>query len=70
MLRMLGQHFVKTGILTPQDSHALTRLMKYREKADYNPSYAFTRQDFDELLTAAQALNAKINRYLEEQGSS
>jgi hypothetical protein len=69
MLRLLGQHFVKTGILTPQDSHVLTRLMKYREEADYNPSYTFTRQDFDELLIAAQTLYAKINRHLEKEGS-
>ena len=65
MLRLLGQHFVKTGLLTPQDSHVLTRLMKYREEADYNPSYAFTKEDFDELLLAAEALHAKITQLIE-----
>jgi hypothetical protein len=68
-LRLLGQHFVKTGILTPQDSHVLTRLMKYREEADYNPSYAFTKQDFDELHLAAVALSAKIKRHLGEENA-
>ena len=26
-----------------------SRLMKYREEADYNPSYMFTREDYIEL---------------------
>jgi hypothetical protein len=68
LLRLLGQHFVKTNILTPQDSHVLSRLMKYREEADYNPSVLFTKEEFDELLVDAGKLNDKITQYLKGQG--
>lgn len=68
LLRLLGQHFVKTGTLTTRDSHIVSRLMKYREEADYNPSYSFTKEDYDELLVDTQGLHDKIVRYLNEQG--
>jgi hypothetical protein len=42
--------------------------MKYREEADYNPSYSFTKEDYDELLVDTQGLHDKIVRYLNEQG--
>ena len=34
-LRLLSLHFTKPGILDAQTSHIFTRLMKYREEADY-----------------------------------
>src|SRR3972149_9694761 len=34
-LRLLGLHFVKKGIFSPSDSHIFSKLMKYREEADY-----------------------------------
>lgn len=46
LLRLIGMHFVKTGTLSPQDSHILTRLQKYRSEADYNAAYAFTPDDY------------------------
>lgn len=45
-LRLFGLHFVKSGIFEPADSHIFSRLMKYREEADYNPLYIFTHEDF------------------------
>jgi hypothetical protein len=34
-LRLLSLHFTKPGILDAETSHTFTRLMKYREEADY-----------------------------------
>ncbi|MCZ6775196.1 MAG: HEPN domain-containing protein, partial [Ignavibacteria bacterium] len=68
MLRLVALHFVKTGILTPKDSHVLTRLMKYREEADYNPSYLFNERDFTELKTESAELFDKIHKYLKKIG--
>ena len=34
-LRLLSLHFTKPGILDAQTSHIFTRLVKYREEADY-----------------------------------
>lgn len=42
-LRLFSLHFVKEGIFEPKASHIFSKLMKYREEADYNPSYVFTR---------------------------
>jgi hypothetical protein len=44
-LRQLSLHFVKPGRLAADASHLFSRLMKYREEADYNPSYVFTGDD-------------------------
>ncbi len=37
-LRLFGLHFVKEGPFEPKTSHTFSKLMKYREEADYNPS--------------------------------
>jgi len=42
-LRLLSLHFVKEGILSNKMSHIFSKLMKFREEADYNPSYVFTK---------------------------
>lgn len=63
-LRVFGLHFVKEGIFMPRDSHIFSRLMKYREEADYNPSYTFTKEDFIEFKKEAEDLSSKIKAYL------
>jgi len=67
-LRLLGLHFIKDGIFEPKSSHIFAKLMKYREEADYNPSYIFTREDFVEFKKEAEELSNKIRAYLKEKG--
>ncbi|MCI2424482.1 HEPN domain-containing protein [Candidatus Acetothermia bacterium] len=67
-LRFFGFHFVKEGAFEPADSHIFSRLMKYREEADYNPSYIFTKEDFVEFKKEAEELSNKIKGYLKEKG--
>ncbi len=43
-LRLFGLHFVKPGAFEAKDSHIFSKLMKFREEADYNPSYTFHRK--------------------------
>jgi hypothetical protein len=38
-LRLFGLRFVKPGAFEAKDSHIFSKLMKFREEADYNPSY-------------------------------
>ncbi|MGC8931209.1 MAG: HEPN domain-containing protein [Dictyoglomus sp.] len=45
-LRLLSLHFIKEGIFEPEIAHIFSRLMKYREEADYNPFYVFSKEDF------------------------
>jgi hypothetical protein len=42
--------------------------MKYREEADYNPSYLFTKEDFTEFKKEAIDLSNKIKDYLKGKG--
>ena len=55
-LRMLSLHFVKAGVLHRETAHVFAKLMKFREEADYNPSYSFAAGDFRELRTEAEEL--------------
>jgi hypothetical protein len=45
-----------------------SKLMKYREEADYNPTYTFMPEDFTELATEADRLIQKIAGYLKDLG--
>ena len=55
-LRLLSLHFVKAGTLPRETAHVFAKLMKFREEADYNASYLFAAEDFDELRTEAMRL--------------
>jgi uncharacterized protein (UPF0332 family) len=68
VLRLFSLHFVKTGIFEPKTSHIFAKLMKYREEADYNPSYVFTEEDFMEFRKEAEGMADKIKGYLTEKG--
>ncbi|MGQ9646971.1 MAG: HEPN domain-containing protein [Thermodesulfobacteriota bacterium] len=67
-LRLFGFHFVKEGIFNSKDSHIFSKLMKFREEADYNPSYIFAKEDFSDLRREAENLFQTIKVYLGEKG--
>lgn len=66
-LRLFGLHFVKPGVFEAKDSHIFSKLMKFREEADYNPSYTFAPEDFTEFKSEAEGLIQKINNYLKSK---
>lgn len=66
-LRLFSLHFMKEGAFEAKDSHIFSKLMKYREEADYNPSYTFTREDSIELKKEADSAIHKITSYLKEK---
>jgi hypothetical protein len=67
-LRLLSLHFIKEGILEPNVAHVFSKLMKYREEADYNPSYIFTKEDFYKFRKEAEILANIIRNYLMSKG--
>ena len=67
-LRPFSLHFVKGGVSGPEASHLFSRTMKYREEADYNPSYLFTAADFSDLKQQCEALTIRIKGFLHENG--
>ncbi len=60
-------HFVKEGIFDVETSHIAARLMKFREEADYNPSFQFTEGDYRRFREEAGILLGKINEYLRRE---
>ncbi len=66
-LRLFGLHFVKKGRFETKASHVFSKLMKYREEADYNPSYIFTKEDYTELRQEAESLTARTEAFLREK---
>jgi hypothetical protein len=65
-LRLFSLHFVKSGIFETKASHILSKMMKLREEADYNPSYSFTEEDFTEFRQDVVHVADKIKAYLEK----
>ena len=66
-LRIFSLHFVKDGPFEPASSHIFSRLMKYREEADYNPAYVFTKEDFVQSRKEAGDLADKIKACLKKK---
>ena len=66
-LRLFGLHFVKPGTFEAKDSHIFSKLMKYREEDDYNPSYTFASEDFTEFKNDAETVIQKITLHLREK---
>ncbi len=66
-LRLVGLHFIKTEILGPPVSHILSKLMKYREEADYNPAFIFREEDYLQLRNEAKVVVHEIEDYFRKK---
>ena len=64
-LRMLGQYFVKDGPLDRRATQLFAKLMKYREEADYNPTFDFAAEDLPGLRREVDEVSARIRALLE-----
>lgn len=67
-LRLFSLHFVKEGNFDPGASHLFSRMMKYREEADYNPSYIFTEGDYQTLRRECAVFAERVLEFLKEGG--
>ncbi len=66
-LRLFSLHFVRPGAFPAADAHLFSRLMKYREEADYNPSYEFAGDDYDQLRAEATGFFERAIAHLRAQ---
>jgi hypothetical protein len=66
--RLIGIRFVKPGILDVKSSRVFSRLMKYREEADYNPAFSFSEDEYLELREEAVEVGDAVRGYLREKG--
>lgn len=65
-LRLLGLHFVREGLMDKSTAQIFSKLMKFREEADYNPVSMFTKEDYIAYRREAEHLTAAIREYLEK----
>ena len=65
-IRLLGLHFIKSGLMSKSVAQIFSKLMKYREEADYNPVSMFAKEDFAAFKGDAETLAASIKKYLKE----
>ena len=63
-LRLLGLHFVRVGIIDKKSAQIFSKLMKFREEADYNPSMMFSEDDFHGYLHEAEEVASEIKDYI------
>ena len=65
-LRLLGLHFIREGLIDRTAAQIFSKLMKFREEADYNPVSMFTKEDFIGFKKEAETLAALISEFLEK----
>ena len=63
-LRLLGLHFVREGLMDKRAAQVFSKLMKFREEADYNPISMFTKEDFVSFKEEAEIFAASVKSYL------
>ncbi len=67
-LRWFALHFVKTGVFPAESAHTISKLMKFRGEADYNPSYVFTAEDYEGLRRETEELADRARSFLKQEG--
>lgn len=63
-LRLLGLHFIRSGLMDKRFAQVFSMLMKFREEADYNPISIFAKEDFVTYKEEAEVFASEIRRYL------
>jgi hypothetical protein len=67
-LRLLSLHFVKSGRLDREAAHLFSRLMKYREEADYTASIEYTAEDVAGFRAEVEIVSARITDLIRVAG--
>ena len=67
-LRLLSLHFVKSGRLDREAAHLFSRLMKYREEADYTASVEYTAEDVAGFRAEVEIVSARIAELIRAAG--
>ena len=65
-LLMFGQHYVKTGIFTAEDSKLYSNLQMMREESDYNCVYVTTSEEMQPLFEPVREFIAKVGNLIKE----
>jgi uncharacterized protein (UPF0332 family) len=68
LVGLLGEHFVRTGVLTPGAGRLVSRMQRDREDADYETGAVFTEHEAAQAVNEAEAFVAEASRVLGEPG--
>lgn len=66
---LIGDHFVKSGALTPEMGRLLSRLQRDREDADYVAGAVFTASEVQETIADAEGFLAAVEGLLADKPS-
>lgn len=61
---LLGEHFVKTGRLSPELGRAVSRMQRDREDADYQTGAVFTIEEAASMVAQAEAFRDAVRGLL------
>jgi len=62
VVSMIGDHFIRSGRLSPQMGRLLSRLQRDREDADYATGAVFTAEEAGKVLAEAEAFVAEARQ--------
>ncbi|MBD5292972.1 MAG: HEPN domain-containing protein [Bacteroides sp.] len=67
VIRMISDKFVRTGILTPEDSKLIGRLFTMRQTGDYDDLYDWEESDVMPLIPKAEEFVMRVARLIPPQ---
>lgn len=67
VIRMIGDKFVKTGILLPEDSKLIGRLFTMRQTGDYDDLYDWEESDVLPLIPKAEEFVMRVSRLIQSK---
>lgn len=60
-IRMLGQHFIRTNVLTKEDGIVIARLQNMRHTGDYDDFFDWTQEDVEPFIKKVELFIQKVN---------
>lgn len=69
VIRLLGLHFVSTGILSKQEGRVYSQIYELRQSGDYDDWREVTEEDINNLLDPAEQLMIKVESLLKNKTS-
>ena len=64
VIRMIGDKFIKTGILKPEDSKLIGRLFTMRQTGDYDDLYDWEESDVAPIIPVAEEFVMRISQII------
>ena len=67
VIRMICDKFVRTGVLTPDDSKLIGRLFTMRQTGDYDDLYDWEESDVMPLIPKAEEFVTRVSHIIQSQ---